>query len=121
MRKYYLVPCIMVIAFAAAIIASAEVNRKGPSSCEVCGMNTDSYPQSRMLLEYDDKTSASVCSIRCAAALMAAHREKAISAMSVADFHTRELIDAKKAFWVIGGKKPGAMTGVPKWAFLKKS
>ena len=30
------------------------------------------------------------------------------------------LIDAEKAFWVIGGSKPGVMTKRAKWAFEKK-
>ena len=32
----------------------------------------------------------------------------------------QELIDAEKAFWVIGGDKPGVMSKRAKWAFVKK-
>ena len=37
----------------------------------------------------------------------------------MADYNTKKLIDAEKATWVIGGKKPGVMTRVAKWAFEK--
>ena len=35
----------------------------------------------------------------------------------MADYNTRELIEADQAQWVIGGTKPGVMTGRAKWAF----
>ena len=30
------------------------------------------------------------------------------------------LVDAEKAYWVLGGNKPGVMTKRAKWAFAKK-
>ena len=33
------------------------------------------------------------------------------------DYATRQLIDAERAVWVIGGTKQGVMTRNPKWAF----
>jgi nitrous oxide reductase accessory protein NosL len=38
----------------------------------------------------------------------------------VADFGTKGLIDAEKAFWILGGSKPGVMSKRGKWAFEKK-
>ncbi len=38
----------------------------------------------------------------------------------MADYNKKNLIDAEKAFWVIGGKKPGVMTKTAKWAFADK-
>jgi nitrous oxide reductase accessory protein NosL len=38
----------------------------------------------------------------------------------VADLKTKKLIDAEKAFWIIGGNKPGVMTKRAKWAFVQK-
>ena len=38
----------------------------------------------------------------------------------VADFNSRKLIDAKKAYWVIGGSKQGTMSTRGKWAFTGK-
>jgi nitrous oxide reductase accessory protein NosL len=52
---------------------------------------------------------------------MAAHREKTIIRMLVADYASKELVDAQKAYWVIGGNKAGVMTGRAKWAFREKT
>jgi len=43
-----------------------------------------------------------------------------VKSLQVADYDSKKLIDAKKAFWVIGGNKPGVMTATPKWAFAAK-
>jgi nitrous oxide reductase accessory protein NosL len=91
------------------------------SACDICGMDRRTYAHSRMLLEHDDKTTAGTCSIHCTAAQMAAHREKRIIRTLVADYDTKELVDAQKASWVIGGKQAGVMTKRAKWAFREKS
>jgi nitrous oxide reductase accessory protein NosL len=74
-----------------------------------------------MLIKYDDGTSVGTCSIHCAAAELAAHREKTIVGMLAADHDTKELTDVKKAFWVIGGQQAGVMTGRAKWTFREKA
>jgi nitrous oxide reductase accessory protein NosL len=84
-------------------------------------MDRQAYDFSRMLLEFDDKMSEGTCSIHCTAAEMAAHREKTIIRMLVGDYATKELIDVQKAFWVLGGKQAGVMTGRAKWAFREKT
>ena len=38
----------------------------------------------------------------------------------MADYDKKNLIDAEKAYWVIGGNKPGVMTKTGKWAFADK-
>ena len=38
----------------------------------------------------------------------------------VADYATKELLDAKTATWVVGGKKRGVMTALAKWAFARE-
>jgi hypothetical protein len=73
-----------------------------------------------MLIEYDDGSVSAMCSVHCAAIDLANNIDKAPKSISVADFSGRQLIDAEKAFWVIGGKKPGVMTKIGKWAFEKK-
>jgi nitrous oxide reductase accessory protein NosL len=37
----------------------------------------------------------------------------------VANYATKELLDAKTATWVVGGKKKGVMTALAKWAFAR--
>ena len=39
---------------------------------------------------------------------------------SVADCDSKELVDAEKAVWVLGGSKKGVITGKAKWAFSSK-
>ncbi|MHB8880138.1 MAG: nitrous oxide reductase accessory protein NosL [Thermodesulfovibrionales bacterium] len=89
-------------------------------SCKYCGMDRGSFDFSRMLINYDDGTSVAVCSIHCAAVDLANTIDKAPKSISVGDFNTKELIDAEKAFWIIGGSKPGVMSKTGKWAFAKK-
>jgi len=38
----------------------------------------------------------------------------------VADYHSKELVHADEAWWVIGGARPGVMTKRAKWAFREK-
>ena len=70
-----------------------------------------------MLIGYPDGSTVGVCSVHCAAADLEAHPGLEAESLLVADRNTRSLIDARKAFWVWGGKKRGVMTQVPKWAF----
>lgn len=89
-------------------------------SCKYCGMDRGNYDFSRMLIEYDDTTSMALCSIHCAAVDLANNIDKSPKAIKVGDFNSRELIDAEKAFWIIGGSKPGVMSKRGKWAFANK-
>ena len=50
-----------------------------------------------------------------------ANKGKPVKSLEVADLDSKKLIDAEKAFWVIGGDKKGVMTKTPKWAFARKS
>ena len=74
-----------------------------------------------MLLQYDDQSTLGTCSIHCTAMEMAVKREKTITAIYSADYITKKLIDARKAFWVIGGSRAGVMTSRAKWAFETRS
>lgn len=89
-------------------------------SCSHCGMDRGSFDFSRMLIEYDDGTFGAVCSIHCAAIDLANNIARAPKSIKVGDLNGRQLIDAEKAFWVIGGIKPGVMSRKGKWAFEKK-
>ena len=80
-------------------------------------MDRGKFGHSRMLVEYDDKSHVATCSIHCAAKDMVNSLDKSPAAVKVADYHTRELIDADKAVWVLGGKVSGVMTARAKWAF----
>jgi copper chaperone NosL len=89
-------------------------------SCLYCGMDRGQFNFSRMLVEYDDGSVAAFCSLHCAAVDLAVHIDKTPKSIRVGDFNSRRLIDAEKAFWTIGGLKPGVMSKRGKWAFENK-
>jgi copper chaperone NosL len=88
-------------------------------SCSYCGMDRAKFAHSRIFIEYNDGSTFGACSIHCAAIDMAVHIDKSPKAIGVGDYGTKKLIDAEKAFWVIGGNKMGVMTKRAKWAFEK--
>jgi len=75
---------------------------------------------SRMLIEYSGGTVKAVCSLHCAATHLANNIDKTPNSIKVGDFNGKQLIDAEKAFWVIGGNKPGVLSKKAKWAFEQK-
>jgi hypothetical protein len=73
-----------------------------------------------MLVVNEDGTESGVCCIHCAAVDFSINLDKVLKSVHVGDYNTRKLIDAEKAFWVIGGSKSGVMTKRAKWAFEGK-
>lgn len=94
--------------------------KEGPS-CKYCGMDRAKFASSRMLVEFDDGSKLSACSLHCVAVDLALQIDKTPTAIKVADMNTQELLDAEKAVWVLGGSKPGVMTKRAKWAFADKA
>jgi copper chaperone NosL len=120
MKKSYLLMVLVVLPlFAVGAVSGQEDIKKFPS-CKFCGMDREKFAHSRMLIEYDDGTSEGTCSIHCAAIDLILNIDKAPKAIRVGDYSTKNLIDAEKAFWIIGGSKMGVMTKRAKWAFEKK-
>jgi copper chaperone NosL len=117
-RSFLLV--IFFLLFCLVVPAGADDDSKQCPSCKYCGMNRGQFAFSRMLIEYDDGKVEGFCSIHCAAVDLAVHIDRFPQKILVGDFNTKQLIDAEKAFWVIGGGKPGVMTKRAKWAFATK-
>jgi copper chaperone NosL len=88
--------------------------------CSYCGMDRMRYAHSRVFIEFDDGSTFGACSLHCAAIDLAVHMDKTPKMIWVGDYGTKDLIDAEKAFWVIGGDKMGVMTRRAKWAFEKR-
>ncbi len=105
--------CVLV---AAVVFADVQ---KFPS-CKYCGMDREKFGHSRMLVEYDDGTNLGTCSLHCLAVELALNIDKTPKTIFVGDYNSKTLIDAEKAFWVIGGSKMGVMTKRAKWAFARK-
>jgi nitrous oxide reductase accessory protein NosL len=115
MKKTAVALAVCLLVTCAAAFADGTV--EPPKSCEKCGMDRTMFAHSRMIVEYGDGTTVGVCSIHCAAADMKQQGAKQVTSLKVADFTTKVLTDARTAAWVVGGKKKGVMTAVPKWAF----
>jgi nitrous oxide reductase accessory protein NosL len=101
--------------------AAAMHDVKDHPECKYCGMKRGLYAFSRMLVKYNDGSATGTCSIHCSAIDLALNTEKMTEVILVGDFQTKRLIDAEKAFWVIGGKKTGVMSIRGKWAFENRT
>ncbi len=101
------------------IVWAQEDIQKAPT-CMHCGMERAKFAHSRMFVTYDDGTNVGTCSIHCLAIDLATNIDKTAISIDVGDFNSKDLIDAEKAYWVIGGNKPGVMTKQAKWAFSTK-
>lgn len=111
---------VLVLVGVSPMVVSAlshEPDIAAHSSCKYCGMDREKFAHSRMLIEFDDGSSVATCSLHCSAVDLANNIDKSPKVIKVADFATKQLIDAEKAIWVIGGNKPGVMTRTAKWAF----
>lgn len=104
--------CLLLVAHA---FAQEDIAKH--KACKYCGMDREKFAHSRMLIEYEDGSAVATCSIHCAAIDLAISIDKTPKMIWVGDYQTRQLKDAEKAFWVIGGGKMGVMTKRAKWAF----
>lgn len=102
------------------IAAGQDTDIASHTSCQYCGMDRKKFAHSRMLLEFDDGSTVATCSLHCVAVDLANNIDKTPKAIKVADFGSKELIDAENAVWVIGGSKQGVMTRNAKWAFSSR-
>ncbi len=111
---------VAIVLLIGAPAAYAQEDVKKAPACRYCGMDLEKFSHSRISLEYEDGTAAGVCSLHCAAVGLSMNAEKTPKAIWAADYNTKKPIDAQKASWVVGGKKPGVMSRRAKWAFEKK-
>ncbi|HBG06384.1 MAG: NosL family protein [Geobacteraceae bacterium GWC2_58_44] len=111
--------CICSLSAVSSFAADLADVGKHPS-CKYCGMDRGKFAHSRVLIEYDDGTSSGACSLHCAAIDLANNIDRTPGRIAVADYYGKELIDAEKALWVLGGGQPGVMTAQAKWAFRDK-
>ena len=120
MKKLAICSTIVLFSLFFVAIGFAQEDVKKHPSCKYCGMDREKFAHSRVLIEYEDGTAEGMCSLHCTAVDLAINIDKAPKAIKVGDYGTKNLIDAEKAFWVIGGSKMGVMTKRAKWAFEKK-
>ena len=109
----WILPALAFLLAGTAVLAQVEA----PPSCQLCGMDRTAFAQSRMLIIYTGGETVGTCSLNCAVAEMKRHTAKQVKALMVGDYRTEKLLDARAATWVVGGKFPGVMTSLAKWAF----
>jgi nitrous oxide reductase accessory protein NosL len=116
---FALVVAALICAFGGGATAQQDIEEH--RECLHCGMDRKAFGYSRMLVLYEDGTTTGTCSLRCAVVELDANKGRDAKPLLVADRDTRALIEAEKAVWVMGGRKPGVMTNRPKWAFLSRA
>jgi len=122
MKKLVLLCALLLAGVAGLAVAMEQMADVAQySSCAYCGMKRGMFPQSRMLIEYGDGENSGLCSLHCAALDLANQMDKMPTAIKVADYNSKQMIDAETATWVLGGKAKGVMTKRAKWAFGDKA
>ncbi len=107
--------------------SKATVLQDGKSReyCPNCGMHIPKYYKTSHAVKFKDGTYRQFCSIHCLVdeSEMGFLRDKKnkITQTLVADVDSLEMIDAKKAFYVVGSKVAGTMTVNSQYAFGTKA
>jgi copper chaperone NosL len=112
---------VLLVLMLAGVLWALESDVTQIPSCKYCGMNREMFAHSRMLITYEDGSSVGTCSLHCSILEFSLNLDKMPKSILVGDYGTKNLIDAEKAFWVIGGDKPGVMSKKAKWAFADKA
>jgi len=120
MKRVFVFGFLMVFCLVSTGFVSAQDDIKKHPACKYCGMDRQKFAHSRFFVENEDGSTEGTCSLHCAAIDFALNIDKTPKLMQVGDYSTRNLVDAEKAYWVLGGNKPGVMTKRAKWAFAKK-
>ena len=120
MKRVLILGVLIVFCLLLTDLVSAQDDVKKHPACKYCGMDRQKFAHSRFFVENEDGSTEGTCSIHCAAIDFALNIDKTSKVMQVGDYNTKSLIDAEKAYWVLGGNKPGVMTKRAKWAFAKK-
>jgi copper chaperone NosL len=120
MKRLSILAVAILICISMSTLALAQEDVKKHPSCKYCGMDRGKFAHSRVLIEYEDGTVEPMCSIHCASVDLANTIDKTPKTVWVGDYGTKVLVDAEKAYWLIGGSKMGVMTKRAKWAFEKK-
>jgi len=112
--------CVLLTLALGVAFATAAGPVEAPPACKHCKMDRTMFNSSRMLVTYTDDSTVGTCSLNCVITENNKVKGEKIKSIQVADYISKELIDAKTATWVVGGSKRGVMTGVAKWAFTDK-
>ena len=87
--------------------------------CNVCGMHLVKHYKTNHVTEFKNGHKEQYCSLHCQSEIHKDYEDK-IKYIQVVDTNSLKLIDASKAFYVIGSSKEGTMSPVSKYAFFSK-
>ncbi len=98
-----------------------ELTQQGKQKmwCPVCGMNLKMFYKTSHASKIEGKIDRQYCSMRCLVVDMQKHKIDTKD-IKVVDVTSEKLIDAEKAYYVLGSKVPGTMSKISKLAFAKK-
>jgi nitrous oxide reductase accessory protein NosL len=111
----WMITICFLLAVPAAVMAQPDIEQH--PSCPYCGMDRAKFAHSRMLINYKGGSSVGTCSLHCVVIDQALKIDLMPAQVLVGDFKSKKLIDAERAYWVMGGDKMGVMTKRAKWAF----
>lgn len=122
MNKHFKI--IVLILLPIAIFAQSEVDILKPDLgkklgiCSVCGMEVFEKMMTRVEISVDTSVYHA-CGIGCASVIIGEH-ERNVKDVKVIDFKTFKLIDAKKAWFVVGGVILPVRAMLPEFSFSSK-
>jgi nitrous oxide reductase accessory protein NosL len=87
--------------------------------CLICGMWIDQHMSTRHVISTADGSKVSFCSFTCAARFLKLPEVKA-RRLQVGDYQTVELVDVKKAFYLVGSDAPPVMSQISIIAFYSR-
>lgn len=87
--------------------------------CDNCGMDRNKWARTRFEFQ-SSKGTFHTCSINCLAVMGIKIKEEPKNVKVAEYFHPERMLDAEKAFFVVGSTAPGTMSPISKIAFSSK-
>jgi mono/diheme cytochrome c family protein len=112
MRKL-IIGCFVLIS---AFLFFSAVQAEEQKWCPLCSMNLKMFWKTSHWLTFSDGKRTGYCSIHCASKVYQ-KRPTEIDRWEVADYHMKTLINAHRAYFLMGSDLPGTMTPASKLAF----
>lgn len=113
-RKIYIFSFILMLSILAWSTQEAWAQRW----CDLCAMDLQKYRLTKYILTMADGSRMYTCSIHCTAIILGKQK---VGDIRVADYISGDMIDAKKACYVVGSDINGVMSKVSKLAFAGKT
>jgi nitrous oxide reductase accessory protein NosL len=113
MRKSFIV---WTFVFVSGLCLLTTVHAEEQKWCPLCSMNLKMFWKTSHWLTLSDGKTTGYCSIHCASKIYQ-KRPTDIDRWEVADYDMKTLINAHRAYFLIGSDLPGTMTPVSKLAF----